>query len=153
MLLTSGCTRNSICKDLSSSGLVSSTAIFCSHRGREACIHEVSSHFAVLSQELIPSIFSRSVNYDSDELASVIGIMQALISVFLDDRDKLRCINSGKTRINFLVRSPLYYAAVSSWGEPESVVSTFIHVKVVLYPCIITRHKTLIVKKEDAVTS
>ena len=49
--------------------------------------------------------------------------MQALLSVFLDDNDKLRCINAGNTRINFLVRSPLYYACVSSWGEPESVVS------------------------------
>lgn len=66
---------------------------------------------------------SRSMSRDPDELANIIGIMQALISVFLDDRDKLRCINAGKTRINFLVRSPIYYASVSSWGEPESVVS------------------------------
>lgn len=51
------------------------------------------------------------------------GIMQALISVFLDDGDKLRCINAGNTRINILMRPPLYYACVSSWGEPESVVS------------------------------
>lgn len=49
--------------------------------------------------------------------------MQALISVFLDDGDKLRCINAGGTRINILMRPPLYYACVSSWGEPESVVS------------------------------
>lgn len=49
--------------------------------------------------------------------------MQALISVFIDDGDKLRCINAGRTRITFLLRSPLYYACVSSWGEPESVVS------------------------------
>ena len=48
--------------------------------------------------------------------------MQALISVFLDDNDKIRCINAGKTRITFLLRQPLYYACVSSWGEPESVV-------------------------------
>lgn len=48
--------------------------------------------------------------------------MQALISVFIDDRDKLRCINAGRTRITFLLRAPLYYACVSSWGEPESVV-------------------------------
>ena len=51
------------------------------------------------------------------------GIMQALISVFLDDGDKLRCINAGSTRINILMRPPLYYACASSWGEPESVVS------------------------------
>lgn len=52
----------------------------------------------------------------------MIAVMQALISVFLDDHDKLRCINAGKTRITFLTRSPLYYVCVSSWGEPESVV-------------------------------
>jgi len=52
------------------------------------------------------------------------GIMQALISVFLDDGDKLRCINAGNARINVLMRSPLYYVCVSSWGEPESVVSS-----------------------------
>jgi hypothetical protein len=51
------------------------------------------------------------------------GIMQALISVFLDDGDKLRCINAGSARINVLTRPPLYYFCVSSWGEPESVVS------------------------------
>ena len=51
------------------------------------------------------------------------GIMQALISVFLDDGDKLRCINAGNTRINVLMRPPLYYVCISSWGEPESVVS------------------------------
>lgn len=55
-------------------------------------------------------------------MTSTIGIMQALISVFLDDNDKLRSINAGRTRITFLLRQPLYYVCVSSWGEPESVV-------------------------------
>ena len=52
----------------------------------------------------------------------MIAVMQALISVFLDEHDKLRTINAGKTRITFLTRPPLYYVCVSSWGEPESVV-------------------------------
>jgi len=65
---------------------------------------------------------SRPGGGDQDGMASTIGIMQALISVFLDENDKLRSINAGKTRITFLLRSPLYYACVSSWGEPESVV-------------------------------
>lgn len=51
------------------------------------------------------------------------GVVQALLSVFLEDGDKLRCINTGRLRINFLLRSPLYYVCASSWGEPESVVS------------------------------
>jgi hypothetical protein len=55
------------------------------------------------------------------------GITQAIISVFLDDDDKIRCINAGNTRITFLLRPPLYYVCVSSWGEPESVVSNPIH--------------------------
>jgi hypothetical protein len=54
------------------------------------------------------------------------GITQAIISVFLDDDDKIRCINAGNTRVTFLLRPPLYYVCASSWGEPESVVSTFI---------------------------
>lgn len=77
--------------------------------------------YYVLTDAGKPVFTSRSVGHDSDDLTSTIGIMQALLSVFLDDNDKLRCINAGNTRINFLVRSPLYYACVSSWGEPESV--------------------------------
>ncbi|EED82311.1 predicted protein [Postia placenta Mad-698-R] len=59
----------------------------------------------------------------SDNFTSTIGVMQALVSIFLDDGDKLRCINAGNTRITFLLRPPLYYACVSSWGEAESVQS------------------------------
>ena len=59
---------------------------------------------------------------DAERFTTTFGIMQALISVFIDDGDKLRCINAGGTRITFLQRAPLYYACVSSWGEPESVV-------------------------------
>lgn len=60
---------------------------------------------------------------NSDSVTSMIGIIQALVSIFLDDGDKLCCINAGSTRIVFLLRPPLYYVCVSSWGEPESVVS------------------------------
>jgi len=65
---------------------------------------------------------SRPGSGDEDGMTSTIGIMQALISVFLDDNDKLRSINAGRTRITFLLRPPLYYVCASSWGEPESVV-------------------------------
>ena len=58
------------------------------------------------------------------ELSSTMGIIQALISVFIDEGDKLRCINAGPLRITFLLRSPIYYVCASTWGEPESVVST-----------------------------
>ncbi|KAI0320195.1 trafficking protein Mon1-domain-containing protein [Amylostereum chailletii] len=79
-------------------------------------------------------VFATGVgDHDSDNLGSIVGVMQALLSVFLDDGDKLRCINAGNTRINFLLRTPLYYACVSSWGEPESVTRThleYLHLQV-----------------------
>ena len=73
---------------------------------------------------------------NSDSVTSMIGIVQALISIFLDDGDKLRCINAGSTRIVFLLRPPLYYVCVSSWGEPESVVSTY-NLQSCVYPLTI----------------
>lgn len=80
--------------------------------------------YFVLTDAGKPVFTSRSIEHDPDNLASTMGIMQALISVFLDDGDKLRCVNAGSTRINILMRPPLYYACVSSWGEPESVKDT-----------------------------
>ncbi|KAL5482956.1 MON1 [Sanghuangporus weigelae] len=70
---------------------------------------------------------------DPDALASTMGLVQALISVFLDDGDKLRSVNAGRTRISLLLRSPLYYACVSSWGEPESVTRShleYLHLQI-----------------------
>lgn len=74
---------------------------------------------------------------DPEALASTIGLVQALISVFIDDGDKLRYVNAGRTRISFLLRTPLYYACVSSWGEPESVVRFFTY----LFSCVIPTGK------------
>ncbi|CAE6421199.1 unnamed protein product [Rhizoctonia solani] len=56
-----------------------------------------------------------------EDVSSAMGLLQALISVFADDGDRIRCINAGRTRITFVLRAPLYYACVSSWGEPEGV--------------------------------
>ncbi|KAI9512410.1 trafficking protein Mon1-domain-containing protein [Russula earlei] len=79
-------------------------------------------------------VFTRHlIIHESDDLASIVGIMQALISVFLDDGDKIRCINAGNTRISILLRPPLYYACASSWGEPESVTRShleYLHLQV-----------------------
>lgn len=75
---------------------------------------------------------SRPGGVDQDAMASTIGVMQALISVFLDDNDKLRSINAGRTRITFVLRSPLYYVCVSSWGEPESVVRVSFYFGIIL---------------------
>ncbi|KAN0139868.1 Trafficking protein Mon1 domain containing protein [Lactarius tabidus] len=89
--------------------------------------------YFVLTDAGKPVFTSRSLEHDPDDLASTMGIMQALISVFLDDGDKLRCINAGSTRINILMRPPLYYACVSSWGEPESVTRShleYLHLQI-----------------------
>jgi len=77
--------------------------------------------YFVLTDAGKPVFASSPLANEYDNLASTAGLMQALLSVFIDDGDKLRYINAGRTRISFLLRSPLYYACVSSWGEPESV--------------------------------
>ena len=89
--------------------------------GKPVFIRFQSQSMSLLLARLIIAL-SRPGGTDQDDMASTVGVMQALISVFLDDGDKLRCINAGRTRITFLLRSPLYYVCASSWGEPESVV-------------------------------
>ncbi|KDR82664.1 hypothetical protein GALMADRAFT_57126 [Galerina marginata CBS 339.88] len=89
--------------------------------------------YFVLTDAGKPVYISRPGGGDQDGMASTIGIMQALISVFLDDHDKLRSINAGRSRITFLLRPPLYYACVSSWGEPESVTRShleYLHLQI-----------------------
>jgi hypothetical protein len=76
-------------------------------------------------------------------VTSTIGVIQALISVFLDDNDKLRCINAGGTRITFLLRPPLYYACASSWGEPEAVVRTGCRILPARLLCALAKQDTL----------
>jgi len=59
-------------------------------------------------------VFTNVPESEGPDLASTIGIVQALISVFLDDGDKIRSINAGSTRITFLLRPPLYFFCVSA---------------------------------------
>ncbi|KJA17429.1 hypothetical protein HYPSUDRAFT_146508, partial [Hypholoma sublateritium FD-334 SS-4] len=89
--------------------------------------------YFVLTDAGKPVFISRPGGSDQDGMASNIGIMQALISVFLDDNDKLRSINAGRTRITFVLRTPLYYVCASSWGEPESVIRShleYLHLQI-----------------------
>jgi vacuolar fusion protein MON1 len=79
----------------------------------------------------------------SEEVTNLIGVMHALISVFEDDQDKIRCIHNRSfssipwpltlalrsiiappVRITFTIRPPLYYVCVSPSNEPESVVAS-----------------------------
>ncbi|KAI1793387.1 trafficking protein Mon1-domain-containing protein [Ganoderma leucocontextum] len=82
--------------------------------------HYVPRQYFVLTDAGKP-VFVSDQDANLDSVTSVFGVIQALVSVFLDDGDKLRSINAGNTRIVFLLRPPLYYVCVSSWGEPESV--------------------------------
>ncbi|KAG6831949.1 hypothetical protein H0H92_006550 [Tricholoma furcatifolium] len=89
--------------------------------------------YFVLTDAGKPVFISRPNDEDSGNTAATIGVMQALISVFLDDNDKLRCINAGRNRITFVLRPPLYYACSSSWGEPESVTRShleYLHLQI-----------------------
>jgi hypothetical protein len=71
----------------------------------------------------MPTMFARQTDTASaPDPAATLAVAQALISIFLDDGDRLRSIQSGATRITFLLRPPLYYVSVSAWREPESVV-------------------------------
>ena len=74
------------------------------------------------------------------------GVVQALVSIFAEEEDKIRCVQKprvmllswadgrcfhgrtryiqrGRMKISFLLKSPLYLFCVSEWGEPEFVVS------------------------------
>ncbi|KAF8349271.1 trafficking protein Mon1-domain-containing protein [Amanita rubescens] len=119
-------------ESLTSSGNVNTIARFsCIMNVIVVAPYQPRSYF-VLTDAGKP-VFTRAVGQDSDDIASMIAVMQALISVFLDDHDKLRSINAGKTRITFLTRSPLYYVCVSSWGEPESVTRShleYLHLQI-----------------------
>lgn len=89
--------------------------------------------YFVLTDAGKPVFASRPDGQDIENLSSIMGIVQALLSVFLDDGDKLRCINAGRLRITFLLRSPLYYVCASSWGEPESVTRShleYLHLQI-----------------------
>ncbi|KLO16737.1 DUF254-domain-containing protein [Schizopora paradoxa] len=94
---------------------------------------EEPRQYFVLTDAGKPVFASSTLADDYDNLASTAGLMQALLSVFIDDGDKLRFINAGKTRISFLLRTPLYYCCVSKWGEPESVTRShleYLHMQI-----------------------
>ncbi|GAA5845470.1 hypothetical protein JCM11251_003394 [Rhodosporidiobolus azoricus] len=63
---------------------------------------------------------------DEEQAAGLVGVMQAIVSIFADEGDKIRYVSAGSsTRIAFLLKPPLYLVVVSNgWGEPESVLRT-----------------------------
>ncbi|KAJ6525298.1 trafficking protein Mon1-domain-containing protein [Mycena vulgaris] len=111
-------------------------------KGKHIAVHEIAPEpgsrylpreYFILTDAGKPVFTSRPGGEDSENMTSTIGIMQALISVFIDDGDKIRCINAGSTRITFVLRAPLYYVCASSWGEPESVTRShleYLHLQI-----------------------
>ncbi|GAA5970190.1 hypothetical protein JCM21900_005873 [Sporobolomyces salmonicolor] len=62
---------------------------------------------------------------DDDEAATgLVGVMQAIVSIFADEGDKIRYVDVGSMRISLLLKAPLYLVVASNWGEPESVLRT-----------------------------
>ncbi|KAF8172004.1 trafficking protein Mon1-domain-containing protein [Mycena galopus ATCC 62051] len=97
-------------------------------KGRDVSIHEIAPEsgsryfpreYFILTDAGKPVFTSRPGGEDSENMTSTIGIMQALISVFIDDGDKIRCINAGSTRITFALRAPLYYVCASPGANPN----------------------------------
>ncbi|KAJ9125542.1 hypothetical protein QFC22_000504 [Naganishia vaughanmartiniae] len=58
---------------------------------------------------------------DEESLTRMMGVAQAIISIYDEDGDKLRSIAHGRTKITFLLADPLYLFCVSDWKEPEFV--------------------------------
>ncbi|WWC87062.1 uncharacterized protein L201_001947 [Kwoniella dendrophila CBS 6074] len=67
-------------------------------------------------------VFSSPDNSSEDNITELVAIASTLISIFQEDDDKIRCMIKGKTRIGFLLKSPLYLFAVSDWSEPEHIL-------------------------------
>jgi len=62
-------------------------------------------------------------NRPDGDLTSQMGLIQAVISIFeVDNDDQLRYIDAGQTKIAVMSKPPLYFLAVSNWGEPESTL-------------------------------
>nr|XP_031857430.1 uncharacterized protein CI109_007157 [Kwoniella shandongensis]KAA5524502.1 hypothetical protein CI109_007157 [Kwoniella shandongensis] len=57
-----------------------------------------------------------------DNITNLMGVAQALISIFAEEDDRIRSIMKGRHRIAFLLKAPLYLFCVSDWGEPEHVL-------------------------------
>ncbi|ORY06185.1 DUF254-domain-containing protein [Basidiobolus meristosporus CBS 931.73] len=78
-------------------------------------------HFFILSSAGKP-IYSRFG--DESKLSSYMGVIQAIVSFFVDTGDSIRSITAGEHKFVFLLKNPLYLLAVTKTGEPESHIQT-----------------------------
>ncbi|WVR04506.1 hypothetical protein IAU60_001510 [Kwoniella sp. DSM 27419] len=78
-------------------------------------------------------VFSTQDDSSEDNITNLMGVAQALISIFAEEDDRIRCIIKGRYRIAFLLKAPLYLFCVSDWGEPEHVLRShldYIHLQI-----------------------
>ena len=59
-----------------------------------------------------------SIDKDDEEFTSLVGVIQAIISLYAVENDRIRYIDAGKLKIAFFLKNPIYLVAVSDWGEP-----------------------------------
>jgi hypothetical protein len=76
-------------------------------------------HFMVLSNAGKP-VYSRYG--DENKLSSIVGVIQAIISLYQNCDDTIRSVEVGQSMIVFLLRGPLYFVVASKTGEPESAL-------------------------------
>ncbi|CAM1324116.1 MON1A (predicted), partial [Pycnogonum litorale] len=76
-------------------------------------------HIFILSEAGKP-IYSRFGN--EDKLVTIMGVMQALVSVVMDTKDTIRSMSTGEGGhlFVFLVRSPVILVGISRCGESET---------------------------------
>ncbi|GBC12771.1 vacuolar fusion protein MON1 homolog A-like [Rhizophagus irregularis DAOM 181602=DAOM 197198] len=79
------------------------------------CRHR--KHFFILSSAGKP-IYTRYG--DESRISGYTGVIQAIVSFFVDAEDSIRCINAGNHKFVFLLKGPLYLVAVSRTNESET---------------------------------
>jgi len=59
---------------------------------------------------------------DEEDLVTIFGFLQAIISIVLAGGDIVKCVKAGERNIVFLLKESLYFVIVSSTPEPENVL-------------------------------
>ncbi|KAI8898879.1 vacuolar fusion protein MON1 [Globomyces pollinis-pini] len=77
-------------------------------------------HFFILSSSGKPIY---SFHGDELKLASIMGVIQAYLSFFIEENDPLLSFKAGEHKFVFYIQGPLYLVAVSSLDESERVLT------------------------------
>eukprot|EP01035_Chromulina_nebulosa_P020468 gene20468-26558_t len=77
-------------------------------------------HVFILSSSGKP-IFTK--HGDEQELVTIFGLLQAIVSIVNDSGDNIRCIKtSNRRKILYFIRKSLYFIIISSTGENEAIL-------------------------------